>query len=110
MAARGDRGLRNVNDTCSTECARFRNSWIGRAIMTVLFGLLIVGFVIWGVGDMFRGFVSDKVAEVGGQSITAQQYQNALQTVMYRIQSRTRRNSPARRRTSSASTARCSAT
>jgi peptidyl-prolyl cis-trans isomerase D len=66
--------------------------WIGRAILTVLFGLLIVSFVIWGVGDMFRGFVPDKVAEVGGQSITTQQYQNSLQTVMYRIQSRTHRN------------------
>ena len=66
--------------------------WIGRAILTVLFGLLIVSFVIWGVGDMFRGFVPDKVAEVGGQSITAQQYQNSLQTVMFRIQSRTHRN------------------
>ena len=66
--------------------------WIGRAILSVLFGLLIVSFVIWGVGDMFRGFVPDKVAEVGGQSITSQQYQSALQTVMFRIQSRTRRN------------------
>jgi peptidyl-prolyl cis-trans isomerase D len=66
--------------------------WIGRAILSVLFGLLIVSFVVWGVGDMFRGFVPDKVAEVGGQSISTQQYQNALQTVMFRIQSRTHRN------------------
>ena len=66
--------------------------WIGRAILTVLFGLLIVSFVIWGVGDMFRGFVPDKVADVGGQSISTQQYRNSLQTVMYRIQSRTHRN------------------
>ena len=66
--------------------------WIGRAILSVLFGLLIVSFVIWGVGDMFRGFVPDKVAEVGGQSISTQQYQSALQTVMFRIQSRTHRN------------------
>ena len=34
--------------------------------MAVVIGLIIVSFVIWGVGDMFRGFVSDKVAEVGG--------------------------------------------
>jgi len=66
--------------------------WIGRAILSVMFGLLIVSFVIWGVGDMFRGFVPDKVAEVGDQSISVQQYQNSLQTVMFRIQSRTHRN------------------
>ena len=71
---------------------KISHHWIGRAILSVLFGLLIVSFVIWGVGDMFRGFVPDKVAEVGGQSISTQQYQNALQTVMFRIQSRTHRN------------------
>lgn len=60
--------------------------------MTVLFGLLIVSFVVWGIGDMFRGFVPDKVAEVGGESISAQQYQSSLQTMMFRIQSRTHRN------------------
>jgi len=71
---------------------KISHSLIGRAILSVLFGLLIVSFVIWGVGDMFRGFVPDKVAEVGGQSITTQQYQSSLQTVMFRIQSRTHRN------------------
>jgi peptidyl-prolyl cis-trans isomerase D len=71
---------------------RISQHWIGRAILSVLFGLLIVSFVIWGVGDMFRGFVPNKVAEVGGQSISAQQYESALQTLMFRIQTRTHRN------------------
>ena len=70
-------------------CAGFRIALIGRAVLSVLFGLLIISFVIWGVGDMFRGFVPDKVAEVGGQSITSQQYQSALQSAMYQIQTRT---------------------
>ena len=34
--------------------------------MTILLGFLIVSFAIWGIGDMFRGFVPNKVAEVGG--------------------------------------------
>ena len=29
---------------------------VGKAIMTVVMGLIIVSFVIWGVGDMLRGF------------------------------------------------------
>ncbi|HEY1943566.1 MAG TPA: SurA N-terminal domain-containing protein [Roseiarcus sp.] len=62
--------------------------WLGRAIMTIVLGLIIVSFVIWGVGDMFRGFVSDKVADVGGESITAQEFQSALQTLMYQYQMR----------------------
>ena len=29
---------------------------VGKAVMTVVMGLIIVSFVIWGVGDMLRGF------------------------------------------------------
>ncbi|MBV8663450.1 MAG: SurA N-terminal domain-containing protein, partial [Hyphomicrobiales bacterium] len=64
--------------------------WVGRAIMTVVLGLIIVSFVIWGVGDMFRGFVSDKVAEIGSETISAHDFQNALQTLMYQYQTRAR--------------------
>ena len=35
---------------------------IGRFVMAIVMGLIIVSFVIWGVGDMLRGFTSDKVA------------------------------------------------
>jgi peptidyl-prolyl cis-trans isomerase D len=61
---------------------------IGRSIMTVVLGFIIVSFVIWGVGDMFRGFVSDTVAEVGGSAITAQQFQSAYQNMLYQYQTR----------------------
>ena len=71
---------------------KISHSLIGRAVMSVLFGLLIISFVIWGIGDMFRGFAPDKVAEIGGLSISAQQYETALQTTMYRIQTSTRRS------------------
>ncbi len=39
---------------------------VGKAIMTVVMGLIIVSFVIWGVGDMLRGFTASIVASVGG--------------------------------------------
>src|SRR5512146_591428 len=48
---------------------------VGKAIMTVVMGLLIVAFAIWGVGDMLRGFTSSTVASVGGTKVTAQEYQ-----------------------------------
>lgn len=63
---------------------------VGRFVMTVVLGLIIVSFVVWGVGDMFRGTVSDKVAEVGGTAITAQQFQRAYQTLMYQYQTRSK--------------------
>ena len=31
-------------------------SWFGKAIMTLVFGVIIVSFAIWGIGDIFRGF------------------------------------------------------
>ncbi|MBL8590020.1 MAG: SurA N-terminal domain-containing protein [Methylobacteriaceae bacterium] len=57
-------------------------NWIGRLIMTVVMGFLILSFAIWGIGDMFRGFGSNNVATVGDVKLTAEQvraaYQNAL--------------------------------
>jgi peptidyl-prolyl cis-trans isomerase D len=56
--------------------------------MAIVMGLIIVSFVIWGVGDMFRGFVSDKVAKVGSEVVTAQQFQNEMQNLIYQYQRR----------------------
>ncbi len=63
---------------------------LGRFVMTVVLGLIIVSFVVWGIGDMFRESVSDKVAEVGGAVITVQQFQSALQNLMYQYQTQTK--------------------
>ena len=65
---------------------------IGRIIMTILLGFLIVSFAIWGIGDIFRGATPNKLAEVGGAVVTAQQFQTAMQTVMYRYQAQMKAN------------------
>jgi peptidyl-prolyl cis-trans isomerase D len=59
---------------------------VGKFIMTIVMGLIIVSFVIWGVGDMLRGFTSNKVATVGSTTITAQQFSNEQQSELYRLQ------------------------
>ena len=59
---------------------------IGKLVMAVLMGLLIVSFAVWGVGDMLRGFTSDTVAKVGSTKISQQDYSNKLQTELYRLQ------------------------
>ena len=61
---------------------------IGRFIMAIVMGLIIVSFVIWGVGDMFRGLVSDKVANVGDAVVTAQEFQTEMQNLIYQYQRR----------------------
>ena len=65
---------------------------IGRSVMTVLLGFLIISFAIWGIGDIFRGTTPNKLAEVGGAVVTAQQFQSAMQAVMYRYQAQMKAN------------------
>jgi peptidyl-prolyl cis-trans isomerase D len=63
---------------------------VGKAIMTVVMGLIIVSFVIWGVGDMLRGFTSSTVASVGSQKISAQDYHFAYERLLQQYQRRLR--------------------
>lgn len=55
-------------------------SWVGRVIVTVMFGFLIASFAIWGIGDIFRGQVRTQVATVGKTDITADSYRAAYQS------------------------------
>ena len=63
---------------------------VGKAIMTVVMGLIIVSFVIWGVGDMLRGFTASTVATVGGVKISAEEYHNEYQRTLEQYQRRLR--------------------
>ena len=63
---------------------------VGKAIMTVVMGLIIVSFVIWGVGDMLRGFTASTVASVGAAKISAQEYHYAYQRTLQQYQRRLR--------------------
>lgn len=42
--------------------------------MTVVMGVLIVSFGIWGIADIFRGFGQSVVAKVGGTEISVNQF------------------------------------
>ncbi|MFZ0845827.1 MAG: SurA N-terminal domain-containing protein [Pseudolabrys sp.] len=59
--------LRSIHKATST--------WVGKAIMAVVMGGLIVSFAIWGIGDIFRGFGVNSVAKIGGTEITIAQFQ-----------------------------------
>ncbi len=63
---------------------------VGKAVMTVVMGLIIVSFVIWGVGDMLRGFTATTVASVGSQKITTQDFRDQFQRTLQQYQRRTR--------------------
>ncbi|MDE2374368.1 MAG: SurA N-terminal domain-containing protein, partial [Hyphomicrobiales bacterium] len=44
-------------------------NWLGRAVMGVVLGLLVVSFAIWGINDIFRGFGRSTLAKIGHTEI-----------------------------------------
>jgi peptidyl-prolyl cis-trans isomerase D len=57
-------------------------------VVKILFGLLIVTFGIWGIGDIFRSAGPDTtVAKVGGRAITAAELTQQVQTQIDRMRS-----------------------
>jgi len=66
--------------------------WVGRIIMAILMGLIILSFAIWGIGDIFRGFGANNLAQVGSIEIGADTFRNAYQTELQRQQRLERRN------------------
>jgi peptidyl-prolyl cis-trans isomerase D len=49
-------------------------NWLGKAVMGVVMALLIVSFAIWGIGDIFRGFGTSKLAKIGRTEIGIEQF------------------------------------
>jgi peptidyl-prolyl cis-trans isomerase D len=66
--------------------------WIGRVVMAILMGLIILSFAIWGIGDIFRGFGANSLAQVGGVEIGADTFRNAYQAELQNLQRAERRN------------------
>ena len=59
-------------------------------VVQILFGLLIVTFALWGIGDIFRGRAADtSVATVGDEKIDANEVQAALRRQVDRMRQMT---------------------
>ncbi|KQK31839.1 peptidylprolyl isomerase [Bosea thiooxidans] len=60
--------------------------FLGKLVIAVMFGFLIISFAIWGVGDIFRGYGRNEVARIGKTEIGLEQmrtaYQNELQNLI----------------------------
>lgn len=50
------------------------SGWVGKTIMVAVVGFLVISFVIWGIGDIFRGGSRQTVATIGNVEITAEQF------------------------------------
>ncbi|MGD9767462.1 MAG: SurA N-terminal domain-containing protein, partial [Pseudolabrys sp.] len=64
-------------------------NWLGKIVMAVVMGLLVVSFAIWGIGDIFRGFGLSTVAKIGKTEIGVEQfrtyYNDRLQALSRRM-------------------------
>ncbi|MCL2385344.1 MAG: SurA N-terminal domain-containing protein, partial [Alphaproteobacteria bacterium] len=66
---------------------------IGRLVMGALMILIIISFgIFWSIGDVFRGFNSNALAEVGKTEIGVDTFRNLYQTELSRQQRLERRN------------------
>src|SRR5664279_1174409 len=50
------------------------STWLGKTIMTVVMGVLIVSFGVWGIADIFRGFGQSTLAKVGSTEISINEF------------------------------------
>src|SRR6267378_3854255 len=50
------------------------SNWLGKAIMSVVMGVLIVSFGVWGIADIFRGFGQSTLARIGRTEISAEAF------------------------------------
>jgi len=67
-------------------------SWLGRIVITILFGTLIFSFAIWGIGDMVKNYGTNNAATVGSTEISLAEFRSAYQTEIQNISRRIRRN------------------
>jgi peptidyl-prolyl cis-trans isomerase D len=50
------------------------SNWLGKTIMSVVMGVLIISFGVWGIADIFRGFGQSTLAKVGHTEISTDQF------------------------------------
>src|SRR5262252_5721332 len=49
-------------------------NWLGKIVMAVVVGGLVIAFGIWGIGDIFRGFGLSTVAKIGRTEISIDEF------------------------------------
>ncbi len=50
------------------------SNWLGKAIMSVVMGVLIISFGVWGIADIFKGFGQSTLAKIGRTEISVEQF------------------------------------
>jgi peptidyl-prolyl cis-trans isomerase D len=73
------------------------SGWLGKTVMAIVVGLLVISFAYWGIGDVFKGPARGAVAQVGGtwyfggNKLSIEQYQRLYQDRLQTISRQIRR-------------------
>ncbi len=79
------RGFTERSSPCSSNCAVASKSWVA----SVIIGVLVLAFALWGVADIFRGGGDTVVATVGGTDISATDYDQQLRNQIRSLSAQT---------------------
>jgi peptidyl-prolyl cis-trans isomerase D len=61
------------------------SNWLGKTIMAVVMGVLIISFGIWGIADIFRGFGQSTLAKIGRTEISTEQFRQIYSEKLQQI-------------------------
>ena len=50
------------------------SNWLGKIIMAVVMGVLIISFGVWGIADIFKGFGQSTLAKIGHTEISTNEF------------------------------------
>jgi peptidyl-prolyl cis-trans isomerase D len=50
------------------------SNWLGKTIMAIVMGVLIVSFGVWGIADIFKGFGQSTLATIGRTEISINEF------------------------------------
>ena len=50
------------------------SNWLGKIVMAVVMGVLIISFAVWGIADIFKGFGQSTLAKIGRTEISTEQF------------------------------------
>src|SRR4030081_734118 len=50
------------------------SNWLGKTIMAVVMGVLIISFGVWGIADIFKGFGQSTLATIGHTEISINEF------------------------------------
>jgi peptidyl-prolyl cis-trans isomerase D len=75
--------LRGIHKASST--------WLGRAVMAAVMGIIAISFAIWGINDIFRGFGRNVALRIGNTEISPEQLREYYNDQLRQLSLRARR-------------------